>query len=217
VTANWDLVMTRSSDAAFPLSIIRDQSFQLRQIRRVLLLTIFFIVQSTLVLGVFYHQLLGKLVEGTSPLLFASEELAHLNERIPSITSVMSQWLIVMLVINAIISGALAVYIMRRLGNPMLAIRRALVDIGNGNLDVRLRSGDASEFGELSEALNGALESVQGKIEEARRSTSIAESLDQQPPPDAEDVRRALIDCHAALTYFDGDKVGIENQSAANS
>ena len=47
--------MARSSDAAFPLSLVRDKTFQMRQVRRVLLLTLFFIVQSTIVLGVFYH------------------------------------------------------------------------------------------------------------------------------------------------------------------
>ena len=50
--------MARSSDAAFPLSLVRDKTFQMRQVRRVLLLTLFFIVQSTIVLGVFYHCLL---------------------------------------------------------------------------------------------------------------------------------------------------------------
>ena len=107
--------MARSSDAVFPLSLLRDKSFQLGQIRRVVWLTLFFIVQSTLVLGVFYYFLLGDIVDGTAPLLFTSEDMALLNEQIPSVTSMMMKWLAVMLVINAIITSAIAVYAIRKL------------------------------------------------------------------------------------------------------
>ena len=148
--------MARSSDAAFPLSLVRDKTFQLRQVRRVLLLAGFFIVQSTLLLGVFWHNLLGDMVAGNAPLLFASEDLRLLAERIPSTGTVMGEWLVAMLAVNAVVTGTLCLWILRRLGNPILAIRRALNEIGDGNLDVRLRTGDAHEFNELTVALNRA-------------------------------------------------------------
>lgn len=195
--------MARSSDAAFPLSLIRDKSFQLRQIRRVLLLTLFFIVQSTLVLGIFYYTLLGRLVEGNAPLLFASEDMGAMAEAIPSLTTVLGQWLMVMLLVNAVISAGIAVYIMRRLGNPILAIRRALNEIGSGNLEVRLRDHDSREFGELCEALNRALEQVHGKVSEARNLTRIVDSLADQPTPDEEQVFKAMTECRDVLSYFD--------------
>ena len=156
--------MARSSDAVFPLSLVRDKTFQMRQIRRVLWLTLLFIVQSTIILGVFYHYLLGELVQGTAPLLFASEDLQLVSESVPSTKGVMMRWVAVMLGINALITCAIGVYIMRKLGNPLLAIRRALNELGDGNLNVRLRSGDAREFADLSEALNRALEQIQSKV-----------------------------------------------------
>jgi len=113
--------MARSSDAAFPLSLVRDKTFQFSQIRRVFLLTLFFIVQSTLVLGIFYYFLLGDIVQGTAPLLFASEDLARMNEQIPSVGTVMLRWLLVMLGINAIVTACIAVFVLRKLGNPILA------------------------------------------------------------------------------------------------
>ena len=195
--------MARSSDAAFPLSLVRDKAFQIRQIRRVLLLTLFFIVQSTLVLGIFYHTFLGKLVEGNAPLLFASEDMGAISEAIPSIGTVLGQWLVVMLVVNAVVTTGIAVYILRRLGNPILAIRRALNEIGDGNLDVRLRVNDSREFSELCEALNRALEQVQAKIGEARSITRVIETLDNQPMPDDVDVVKALTECRDVLSYFD--------------
>ena len=195
--------MARSSDAAFPLSLVRDKAFQIRQIRRVLALTLFFIVQSTLVLGIFYHLFLGRLVEGNAPLLFASEDMGAISEAIPPLGTVLGQWLVVMLVINAVVTTGIAVYILRRLGNPILAIKRALNEIGDGNLDVRLRINDSREFGELCEALNRALEQVQGKIGEARTITRVIDTLDNQPLPDDVDVVKAMIECRDVLSYFD--------------
>ncbi len=195
--------MARSSDAIFPLSLVKDKSFQLRQIRRVLWICLFFVVQSTLLLGIFYHNLLGGIVEGTAPLMFASEEMQSLSERVPTAGAVMGKWMLWMLALNAVVTLAIAVYILRKLGNPMLAMRRALTEIGNGNLDVRLRTGDATEFSELSTALNSALEQIQRHIEQARKETQLLDALDQQPVPDPEELKKALLNCRTALNYFD--------------
>lgn len=195
--------MARSSDAAFPLSLIRDKAFQMRQIRRVLLLTLFFIVQSTLVLGIFYHTFLGNLVAGNAPLLFASEDMGAMADVVPPLGTVLSQWMVAMLLINAVITTGIAVYILRKLGNPLLAIKRALNEIGDGNLSVRLRVNDSREFGELCEALNRALDQVHGKISEARELTRVIESLEDQPTPDDKDVLKAMTECRDVLSYFD--------------
>lgn len=208
--------MARSSDAIFPLSLIKDKTFQLRQIRRVLWICLFFVVQSTLLLGVFYHNMLGGIVEGTAPLMFASEEMQSLSERVPTAGAVMAKWMLWMLALNAVITASIAVYILRKLGNPMLAMRRALTDIGNGNLDVRLRTGDASEFSELSTALNSALEQIQRHIEKAREETRLLDEMDQQPAPDSAELQKALRNCRAALNYFDVDVVEGSDRPAAN-
>ncbi len=208
--------MARSSDAVFPLSLIKDKAFQMRQIRRVLWLTLFFIVQSTIVLGLFYHYLLGEMVAGTAPLLFASEDLQMLTESVPSTKEVMMRWVFIMLGVNALVTLAIGVYIMRKLGSPVLAIRRALNELGDGNLGVRLRSGDSKEFSELSSALNRALERIHAKIEEARQETRILDSLEQQPRPDAQQIEQALINCRNALIFFDKETVVNDEKPAAN-
>lgn len=207
--------MARSSDAAFPLSLIRDKSFQLRQIRRVLILTVFFVVQSTLVLGAFYHVFLGNLVAGNAPIMFASEDMGTIASAVPPMSEVMGRWLVVMMLINAVITTAIAVYILRKLGNPILAIRRALNEIGDGNLEVRLRVNDSREFGELSDALNRALDQVHGKIKDARELTRVLESLEDQPTPDDKSVRQALTECRDVLSYFDSKEVAGNDDSAS--
>ena len=209
--------MARSSDAAFPLSLIRDRVFQLRQIRRVMLLTLFFIAQSTLVLGIFYHSFLGRLVAGNAPLLFASEDLGAMAEAVPALSTVLGQWLAVMLVLNAIVTTVIAVYILRKLGNPILAIKRALNEIGDGNLNVRLRVNDSREFGELCEALNRALEQVHGKINEARELTRVIDELDDQPQPSEQTLRKAITECRDVLSYFDEKQAGNDESARRNA
>jgi len=194
--------MARSSDAAFPLSMVRDKTFQFSQIRRVLTLTLFFIVQSTLVLGVFYYFLLGDIVEGTAPLLFASEDLARMNEQIPSVTTVMLRWLLVMLLINAVVTACIAMFVLRKLGSPILAMHRALNEIGRGNLTTRLRADDAKEFADLYMAFNGATAKIQSQVEAARNETRVIENLDSQPEPDFDGIRKALSNCHNVLSFF---------------
>jgi len=203
--------MARSSDAVFPLSLFRDKAFQLGQIRRVIWLTLFFIVQSTLILGVFYYFLLGDIVDGTAPLLFTSEDMAMLNEQIPTVTSVMMRWLAIMLVINAIVTCAIAVYVIRKLGNPILAMHRALNELGDGNLNVRLRKGDSKEFNELYMAMNRATTNIQLQVESARAETDIVEELEAQPGPntgaDADQAIDALEKCRNVLSFFEEQSV----------
>ncbi len=197
--------MARSSDAVFPMSLVRDKTFQLRQLRRVLYLTAFFILQSTLLLGVFHYQLLGSLVSGNAPLLFASEDMGRMSDAVPSVGAAMTKWLVIMLVINAVVTGIIGTWIVRKLGNPILAMRRALNDIGDGKLDTRLRAGDAKEFAEVAEALNRAVETVQAHVAEARAATAILDALDDQPEPDAAAMREALRNCRTELSWFDAD------------
>ncbi len=199
--------MARSSDSVFPLSLVRDKTFQMRQLRRVLMLMGFFIVQSTLLLGVFHYQLLGSLVSGNAPLLFASEDMARLADAVPSVGDAMSQWLLVMLAINAVVTGIIGTWIVRKLGSPILAMRRALNDIGDGKLDTRLRAGDSAEFAELAEALNRAVATVQSHVADARAATAILDSLHEQPSPDAQQMRAALENCREELSWFDAGRV----------
>jgi len=208
--------MARSSDAVFPLSLFKDKTFQFRQIRRVLGLTLFFILQSTLVLGVFYYFLLGDIVDGTAPLLFTSEDMALLNEQIPSVTSVMGKWLLVMLLINAVVTTGIAVYVMRKLGNPILAMHRALNEIGDGNLNVRLRENDSKEFMELSMAMNRATAKIQSQVEAARQETMVLDNLESQPNPGTEDIKVALENCRNVLSFFREENNPSDGDKAAN-
>jgi len=200
--------MARSSDSNFLLSLLRDKTFQAREVRRVIMLSLLYFAITTVIVGVFYHFMLGRLVDGMAPLLFVAEDAALTNEALPSMNTVLSQWMLVMLGVNCVITIALAVFITRKLGQPILAIKRALREIGNGELNVRLRSTDKGEFGEIASELSKAMLTVRTKIAEAKDGMAQADSLKDQPALsaiNAADVETELSKCRSALEFFQCD------------
>jgi len=143
--------------------------------------------------------------------------MARLNEQIPSVGTVMLRWLLVMLGLNALVTAVICIYIMRRLGSPILAIDRALNDIGDGNLNVRLRETDSGEFNELCVSLNRATAKIQSRIEAVREEVRVLESLDTQPAPSPEDVHNAVQNCRNVLSFFRADSKSGENAANGDS
>ena len=196
--------MARSSDSGFLGSIFRDKTFQAREIRRVLLLTCVYLGVTTVMVGIFYNQMLGRILEGAAPLLFVSEDMALANEVVPTLSSVLGNWLIAMLVVNALITVSLAVYITRKLGHPLLAIKRALRQIGEGRLDVRLRAADDNEFGDIAKELTKAVYSIREQIAAAKSGIEQVGTV-AETSTDATELSTAINDCRHALDYFQMD------------
>jgi len=149
--------MPRSSDFIFPIALLKDKTFQAREIRRVIAFATLYLVLTTIMLGVFYHHMLGQLVSGKAPMLFVSEDMAMLNEQIPSLASVLGRWIVMMMAMNIVVTTLISMYIVRKLGAPILAVKRALREIGDGKLNVRMRASDDEEFGEITAALAAAV------------------------------------------------------------
>jgi len=208
--------MARSSDSNFVMSLLRDKTFQAREIRRVILLAGVYLLITTVLVGLFYHSILGKLIEGASPLFFVSEDMELFNEALPGLASVLGKWVIAMLVVNVLVTMAIGTYILRKLGHPILAIKRALRDIGDGDLNVQLRASDDKEFGEISEGLNTAMERIRAHIAEAKNEMASLEELRNSPAANASDINEAIDNCNSALNYFNVDSSDTDNGSSAN-
>jgi len=194
--------MARSSDSPFILGLLKDKTFQAREIRRVIVLSLVYLAVTTVLVGVFYHQMLGRLIEGMAPLLFVSEDMDLVNEAVAPLSAVLGKWLIAMLIVNAFITIGVSMFITRRLGQPILAIKRSLREIGNGNLDVRLRESDSRDFGEIANELTTAMQSVRTQISAAKAGIEQVSNLDES----ANEVERnALNECRAALDFFQVD------------
>ena len=204
--------MARSSDSNFLLALFRDKTFQAREIRRVILLASIYLVITTVLVGIFYHMILGKLIEGAAPLFFVSEDMELFNESLPGLTAVIGRWIVAMLIINVLVTVGIGTYIVRKLGHPILAIKRALREIGEGDLNVRLRESDNNEFGEIADELNNASSRIKKHIAEAKQEMTLLQELKNAPAANSADFDRALENCHQALNYFKS-----ENDSSDNS
>ncbi len=207
--------MARSSDSFFLMAILKDKTFQAREIRRVLLLSLMYLVITTAMLGIFYYQIIGNLVDGIAPLFFVSEDMQLVNEAVPAVSSVLAKWIGAMMLVNIVVTIALGIYITRKLGHPLLAIKRTLREVGNGNLDVRLRESDNKEFGEISSALTEAMASVREQISAAKLEINQANEAAQQPNQDKERSDQALKNCKLALDYFQVDQAANDQSKAA--
>ncbi|MFK8075629.1 MAG: hypothetical protein AB8B84_03515 [Granulosicoccus sp.] len=196
--------MERSSDFGFLGSLLRDKSFQAREIRRVLKLSLMYLAVTTVMVGVFYHQMLGQILAGVSPLLFVSEDMALANEAVPTLTAVLGKWLTAMLVVNVIVTVCLSVYITRKLGQPILAIKRSLRQIGDGRLDVRLRADDNRDFGDIAHELTAAARSIREQIAAAKSGIEQVSSVEQNGTSPQE-LNDAINDCRHALDFFQVD------------
>ena len=201
--------MARSSDSFFLAAIFKDKTFQAREIRRVIMLSAIYLVITSVLLGVFYHQILNNLVAGHAPLLFASEDMQLIAESVPGVTALIGKWILAMLLVNLLLTATLGIYITRKLGHPLLAIKRTLREIGNGNLDVRLRASDDNEFGEITSELTTALSSIREQIRAAK--TEIEHVADDK----TETADTALRNCKMALDYFQVDSDSSNESKAA--
>lgn len=198
--------MARSSDSFFLIALFKDKTFQAREIRRVIAFATLYLVLTTIMLGLFYNQMLGQLVAGKSPMLFVSEDMGMLNEQIPSLSSVLGRWIMMMMVMNIVVTSMISVYIVRKLGQPLLAVKRALREIGDGNLNVRMRASDDNEFAELTEALSVAVASINKQVAAAKNEMHQLDELKDQPVQNAEKIESSLSNCKMALDYFITDK-----------
>lgn len=207
--------MARSSDSIFPLALLRDKTFQAREIRRVLALSMFYLFATTLIVGLFYNQIIGDLVEGVAPLFFVSEDMNLVNESVPSLTAVVSKWMLVMLLVNVLITVSLSIYIARKLGQPILAIKRSLKEIGNGNLDIKLRATDNSDFGEISEELQTAMRSIREQISAAQHEIAQADEQSKASETDKDNMDQAVQNCKMALDFFQVDSSDSDQSKAA--
>lgn len=206
--------MARSSDSNFLLALLRDRTFQAREIRRVIALSFLYLAITTAMVGVFYYQMLGNLLEGMAPLLFVSEDMALVNEAIPALSAVLGKWLLAMLAVNVLITVSLGIYITRRLGHPILAIKRTLREIGNGNLDVQLRASDSRDFGEITSELTIALRSIREQISAAKTGFKEVENV-EVTPENSDELNSALDECRSALDFFQIDTTPTSDNSKA--
>ena len=81
-------------------------------------------------------------------------------------------------------------------------MKRALREIGDGKLNVRMRTTDDEEFGEITQALASAVSSINRHVAAAKGEMAQIETLRQQPAVNQQELDTSLTNCKIALDYF---------------
>ncbi len=187
--------MARASDHNFLLALLRDQTFQAREIRRVLVFTSLYVALTTVLLGFFYHYMLGSMVQGVSPLMFVSEDMQSVDENVPGMGAMLGKWLLLMLLINLVVTLGAGIYIVRKLGAPIMAMRRVIREIGDGNFAVKVRKDKDSEFSEVFNTLAEASDKLSLQLSKANAALDIESE-------DIAALKNAIDESRDALAYF---------------
>jgi len=187
--------MARASDHNFLLALFRDQTFQAREIRRVLMFTTLYVALTTVLLGFFYHYMLGSMVAGVSPLMFVSEDMQTMDDDVPRMGAMLGKWLLLMLIVNLVVTLGAGIYIVRKLGAPIMALRRVIREIGEGNFAVKVRKDKDSEFSEVFNTLADSTANLRSQMNMAQ------EHLDSSSD-DVEQLKSSIEKSREALAYF---------------
>lgn len=187
--------MARASDHNFILALFRDQTFQACEVRRVLMFTTLYVALTTVLLGAFYHYMLGSMVQGVSPLMFVSEDMQSVDENVPRMSAMLGKWLLLMLGVNLVVTLAAGVYIVRKLGAPIMALRRCIREIGEGNFAVRVRQDKDNEFSDVFNTLADSTSQLRGKLDEVRAGLDVVSD-------DPAELNQAIEQSRNALDYF---------------
>jgi serine/threonine-protein kinase len=121
-----------------------------------------------------------------TPILFQKTEVGHIFLGIDQagVTHVLDAtlWLMAVLGLFATITvGSLSYLFARFIARPLRALRRALQDLGDGDLDRRISETRNDEFGALFQTFNAAAEGLQACFPKPGKS-AVAENRTSTPP-----------------------------------
>ncbi len=140
------------------------------------------------------------MVQGVSPLMFVSEDMQSVDENVPRMSAMLGKWLLLMLVINLVVTLAAGVYIVRKLGAPIMALKRVIREIGEGNFAVKVRKDKDSEFSEVFDTLADSTAKLRAQMDE------VSSPL-QTESEDAAELAQAIRESRKALEYFNTERV----------
>jgi len=138
-----------------------ERNFRLRQMRRVLVLTLLSVAISTVALAFFYSHLLHLFSGGDLPLYFAPEELESMTQQIPGMQETMWMWLLILGGINAVVTIIASTFMTYKLGGPLYRLKADMYKIGSGDLrtHIQLRTGD--EYQDVADSINESVDQLQ--------------------------------------------------------
>jgi len=183
-----------------------ESDFKRRQLGRVLAFTFAYVAVSTAAVAVVYEICLRPLALGELPFYLRAEQLGK-GGGVPGLTETLAVWLTLMTSLSSFFAIVVGLYFSHKLAGPIYRFKLELQRIADGRerRTIRLRQGD--DFHDVAEALNRALEHVQGTESLLRQQLEHAEHRLQElrlalrdHPEDRGRLERILSDLESERT-----------------
>ncbi|MDQ6994528.1 MAG: methyl-accepting chemotaxis protein, partial [Mariprofundaceae bacterium] len=181
--------------------VLVERAFRMRQIWRVLLLTLLSVLISTVALAFFYAHLLELFSGGDMPLYFAPEELQSMSANIPGMQETMIKWLLILGSINAVITMIAAVFMTYKLGGPLYRLKADMYRIGEGDLSthIHLRKGD--EYQDVADSINDSVAHLHHAVQGIQTHVQALHHITLQGE-DQVALNKVISDIESELDYF---------------
>jgi len=194
--------------------VLIEKAFRLRQMRRVLLLTLLSVLISTVALAFFYSHWLDLFSGGDLPLYFAPEELADMTRQIPGMQETMVMWLLILGGINAVVTMVASVFMTYTLGGPLYRLKADMQKIGDGDLMTHIQLRDGDEYQDMAESINDSVEQLRRAMQGIQSQVAKLHELHVEGE-EKEKLKQAIGNIETELDYFtlpDVEKDGSQKQ-----
>ncbi|MDQ6952837.1 MAG: methyl-accepting chemotaxis protein [Mariprofundaceae bacterium] len=181
--------------------VLVERAFRMRQMWRVLLLTLLSVLISTVALAFFYTHLLELFSGGDMPLYFAPEELQSITQNIPGMQETMIKWLLILGSINAVITIIASVFMTYKLGGPLYRLKADMYRIGKGDLSTRiyLRKGD--EYQDVASSINDSVTHLHDAVQSIQTHVHKLNKIQLKGQEQAH-LAQVIADLESQLDYF---------------
>jgi len=181
--------------------VVVERGFRMRQMWRILFLTLLSVGISTVALAFFYSHLLELFSGGDMPLYFAPEELQSMANNIPGMQETMLKWLLILGSINAVITIIASVFITYKLGGPLYRLKADMYRIGEGDLSTRIHLRTGDEYQDVAASINDSVEHLHDAVQAIQTDVHALYKIQLEGKEKAE-LAQVIADIESQLDYF---------------
>ena len=189
-------------DAMDEATLDAGKRFRNVQLRRLLITSLVCFGLSTAALLQTYNSLISVWVSEDLPVFFMPEEMEEIMDRLPTLSSMVMDWLGFVLLLNLILVVVAGGFITYRLAQPLLRVNKAIQDIGDGKLYTEINLGKGDDFEVLADSLNEAVTKIQLMVMTIDESLCELETM-EVTGEDTERFAQVVANSKLALEYFE--------------
>jgi len=181
--------------------VLVERAFRMRQMWRILALTLVSVLISTVALAFFYSHMLSLFAGGDMPLYFAPENMETLTQNIPGMQETMIQWLLILGGINAVVTVIAATFMTYKLGGPLYRLKADMDVIGQGDLSKRIHLRQGDEYQDVATSINTSVQHLDDAVANIHAQLAAFQDIHLHGA-EQEKLEQAISQMQSSLDYF---------------